>query len=639
MAAAAATGPREILSGAAGKAKLETALLPREKWRPYPTAAERPAWESLPADARAALIGSGEQALTGPWGTLPATIFLEYKRVGNRSRYEAIRDARRNRLRQLVVAECVEGKGRFLDEIVNGIWLTCEETWWGVPAHLNMQKAGPGLPDVTDPAIDLFAAETSMLLSWTLYLLGAELATVSPLVPDRLYLELDRRILVPALAHNHWNWMGLDNEGKPNGRPLNNWTPWICSNWLTTALIAERDAGRRRAAVSKIVRVLDNFLNGYADDGGCDEGPSYWNVAGGALFDNLKLLYSATDGKFNVYSTPLVGEIGRYVYRAHIAGDYYTNFADAPAKVHIDGNMVWRYGRRIGDEKMAALGAWAAKRHEGTTAGSLGRQLPRIFTLADMRQAPASETLVRDVWLPGIQAMMARVREGSAEGLYLAAHGGHNAESHNHNDVGDFVVYAGGKPVIIDVGVETYSAKTFSAHRYEIWTMQSAYHNLPTIDGAMQAPGRQYAARNVAYRSTDRAAELALDIAGAYPAKAGVKTWKRTLRLQRVPNLVEVRDQFALARAPKEITLTLMTPCAMQQKGPGLLLLRAADTPEVQLEFDGNVFQASQEPIEITDARLQASWGARLYRILLRAQKSGTSGDWNLRIREASKVQ
>ncbi len=90
-----------------------------------------------------------------------------------------------------------------------------------------------------------------------------------------------------------------------------------------------------------------------------------------------------------------------------------------------------------------------------------------------------------------------RSSEGSAEGLYLAAQGGHNAESHNHNDVGNFIVYADGEPAIIDVGVETYTAKTFSAQRYEIWTMQSAYHNLPTVNGVMQGAGRQFEARDV----------------------------------------------------------------------------------------------------------------------------------------------
>ena len=517
MAAAAAAAPRDLFTRAVSPQKLEQVLTPRDRWHPYPAAADRAAWEALPADARRALIAAGEAALEGQWAVLPATVFLDFKRNGNRSRYEAIRNVRRDKLRNLIVAECAEGKGRFLEEIVNGVWVTCEESWWGLPAHLGMQKAGTGLPDVTDPTVDLFEAETAMLLSWTLYLLGPALGKVSPLIPERLYLELDRRVLAPSIRRTDWSWMGLDSDGKPNGRALNNWTPWICANWLTTALVVDRDEARRRAAVMKILRILDNFLNGYADDGGCDEGPGYWNAAGGALFDNLELLHSVSGGALDFYKVPLVQEIGRYIYRAHIAGDYYTNFADASAVVHIDSSMVWRYGRRIGDEKMASLGAWAGKRHDSTAAGTIGRQLPRLFSLAEMRKAPAAETLLRDAWLPGIQAMAARVQEGSARGLYLAAHGGHNAESHNHNDVGDFIVYANGKPVIIDAGVETYSAKTFSPQRYEIWTMQSAFHNLPTIDGAMQAPGKEYAARDVAYRATDAAAELSLDIAAAYP--------------------------------------------------------------------------------------------------------------------------
>jgi hypothetical protein len=75
--------------------------------------------------------------------------------------------------------------------------------------------------------------------------------------------------------------------------------------------------------------------------------------------------------------------------------------------------------------------------------------------------------------------MAAREKGGSIEGLYVAAKGGYNDESHNQNDAGHFIVYSDGQPPIIDVGVETYSTKTFSASRYDIWTMQSGYHNLP----------------------------------------------------------------------------------------------------------------------------------------------------------------
>ena len=70
--------------------------------------------------------------------------------------------------------------------------------------------------------------------------------------------------------------------------------------------------------------------------------------------------------------------------------------------------------------------------------------------------------------------------------LCLAVKAGDNADSHNHNDTGSFTVYKNGLPLIIDVGVESYTQKTFSPRRYEIWTMQSAYHNLPTINDIMQ---------------------------------------------------------------------------------------------------------------------------------------------------------
>src|SRR5579863_9049100 len=167
-AAFAAVATRNLLTSRWSPEKVTASLLPRDQYQPFATG-----WDTLPEDARAALLTSGERALKGAWEVLPANMALEFARNGNRSRYEALRNRRRNRLQDLVMAERLENTGRFLDEIVNGIWLTCEETFWGVPAHLGAQKAGVGLPDVSEPIVDLFAAETSSLLAWTLYLLEA----------------------------------------------------------------------------------------------------------------------------------------------------------------------------------------------------------------------------------------------------------------------------------------------------------------------------------------------------------------------------------------------------------------------------------------------------------------------------------
>jgi hypothetical protein len=612
-----------LLSSLWNSDKLATAA--RGAFHPFPSAGERAGWEGLPADARSTLIAAGERQLETPWEVLPATVALQFARNGNRSHYEALSFGRRGKLGALTLAECAEGKGRFLDEIVNGIWLISEETFWGVPAHLGAQKARVGLPDVTEPIVDLFAAETAAQLSWTLYLLESQLRQVSPLVPDRIRVETSRRLLAPCLERN-FNWMGF------NTPPPNNWDPWICSNWLTSVLLVESDEKRRVAALQKIAQCLDHFLSGYADDGGCDEGPSYWGRAGASLFDCLELLYQASNGALNAYNQPLIHQIGLYICRSHIAGDWYTNFSDAPARVHTDGDLVYRFGRRLGDDTMARHGAYAtfAGREDAIPSGSsLGRALPALFNLAEFRKAPRAEALLRDSWMPGIGVMTARVKEGSSQGLYVGAQAGHNGKSHNHNDVGNFVVYADGAPVIIDVGVETYTAKTFSSKRYEIWTMQSAFHNCPTIDGVLQSPGRQFAASSVACHQDDHTAELRMDIAQAYPKNTNLESWKRSIRLDRARNQVEVADEYSLNLAAKEITLTLMTPCRVDQQ-PGTLRLE----DRARIAYDP-ALSASVEEIKVEDGRLRAVWGERLYRILLRAANPPRQGRWAVRISQA----
>jgi hypothetical protein len=617
-----------LLSSMWPASRVAESLISRESFHSYPKVSERAAWEALPADARAALIAAGDRQLATGWEVLPATLFLEYRRTGNRSHYEAARSRRRKKLQDLVIAECAEGKGRFADEIANGVWLTCEETFWGVPAHLGMQKAGTGLPDVAEPIVDLFAADTSSLLAWTAYLAGDRLGRVSPLLPERIRWEIDRRILTPCLARDDFWWMGFTD------RQVNNWDPWICSNWLTSALLMERDAQRRLAAVGKILRCLDNFLRGYGDDGGCDEGPGYWGVAAAALFDCLDLLYAATAGQCNAFTLPLVHQMALYICRAHIYDEWYTNFGDAAARLTPNGDLIYRFGKRVSDERLMAHGAFCAfeRNKQAIPGDSIGRQLPALFNLGTLRDAAPAQALIRDSWLPSLGVMTARVQEGSANGLYLAAEAGHNGKSHNHNDVGNFLVYADGEPAIIDVGVETYSAKTFSAQRYEIWTMQSAYHNCPTIDGVMQSAGRKFAATEVTYHANDDAAELQMDLAGAYPPEAHLESWHRTLQLDRAGNRITVIDDYHLERTAKVITLTLMTPCAAQVGDAGEIRLPMPSGKSVRISYDARALHADLEALPIQDEHLRQSWGDRLYRILLRADNPPQGAKWTLHI-------
>ncbi|NLP08912.1 heparinase [bacterium] len=610
--------------------RLDQVLVKAGDYHPFPTLQERAAWEAFSDSIRQLHIQAAEPLIGYHWPDLPATLFLEFKREGNRSRFEKNHFDRRTRLGQLLLAECLEGKGRFLDDICNGVWAICEESFWGVPAHMSAQKAGVGLPDVSEPIVDLFAAETASLMAWAHYLLGAELDSISPLLRPRIEKEIRQRLLDPC--HNRdFGWMGFPD------RTPNNWNPWINSNWLACVLLMEKDQDRRVQDITKILRSLDRFLEGYGDDGGCDEGPSYWGRAGASLFDNLELLHSASKGALDFYSVPLIQEIGRYIYRVQIAGSYFVNFADAPGVLIPTAELIYRYGERIHDPLMKNM-AWSLPRSKGLgRIASLGRELPALFSPMPAPERSVQAPLVRDHFFKDLQVMVARSRAGSPQGLYVAAKGGHNAESHNHNDVGNFILYHNGQPMIIDAGVGVYTAKTFSPQRYELWTMQSAYHNLPTIDGVMQQNGRAFQASAVKYTANESRAWFQLEIQGAYPAQANLTRWLRTIELVRNRE-VTVRERYALSKPAKEIVLSLLTPCRIMPAGSGRLKLvstRFGDGPpaELTLLYDGKVFQVKTEELVLDDPNLKASWGDTLTRIQLVAENPRLQADWTVRFR------
>ena len=621
-----------LLSGSLSQKEVDSLLIPFSEWHPYSTINEREFWINLPEKVKADYIKKAEKYSGKEWEMLPASVFLDFARNGNRTKYEGIYFARRQRLITLVLAELIENKGRFLDDIVNGIWATCEETFWGLPAHLFMQDKGVGLPDVNDPEIDLFAAETGAMLAYTYYLMNDKLDEISPLVKERIIYEENRRIIKPYLDKHFW-WMSADSI-----RGINNWNPWINSNVLAVFLFTENDNSIRSKAVYKLMKSVDNFINSYPEDGGCDEGPGYWSRAAGALFDYLELLHSATDGKVNIYNVPKIQNMAKFIYKTWIGGNYYVNFADASAKNEPDAGLVYRFGKRINDPLLIGFGSLLGKQQDlGEHAlippyGSLNTVLPDLASINEIKNTKPAEPLVRDVWMPGREIMIARSDKNSSKGFYIAAKGGNNNESHNHNDVGNFIVYCNGKPVLIDVGVETYSAKTFSSDRYDIWTMQSQFHNLPTINGIQEKAGKDYYAENVTYKSDDNLVILSLSLAHSYPENAKIIKWERTIELIRGKKVI-LDESYKLKECNIPVKLNLMTQLSVDLSTPGKILL-SGNSEKYKILYNVKKFRASFEERTITDPRLLANWGSKISRIILTAKDENKVDSYKIEISE-----
>jgi hypothetical protein len=623
---------QNLLSGKYSAGELQRILIPRDKWTPFPRPDDREGWAKADTSAMAAYTRYAESFLDYDWPTVPATLSLLIVRTGNRSEYQKVSYRKRIVLANMILAELYENRGRFIDPIINGIWSVCEESWWGSSAHLPQTEEYAGLMDVTQPYVDLYTGVTGGILAWADYFLGDRFDAVSPQIRKRIRHEVSYRMLQPLMTVHH-GWM----SAKPDGRAPNNWNPWICSNWITCALLLEPDEVQRAKMIERALQVLDEFVNPYPRDGGCSEGPGYWGAAVGALYDNIALLNLASGDAFRyVYEDEKFRNMCSFIYKVQISEDYAVNFADAGPRLGIASPLTYRVGKATGDSALMKYAAWyRGPAGADFVRGHYARDFFDLFLKEEFGHSPKALLLPRDVWFPDLQVAIARDREGSTKGFFFAAKGGTNGESHNHNDIGSFIVYYDGRPLLIDVGSPKYTAMTFTDRRYEIWNLCSDYHNLPTVNGVTQQAGLDFKAADVTFKQGKTSTVFSLDIAGAYPEEAAVNSWKRSVTLERGKN-VTVRDVFDLQKAGS-IVQHLMTCYPAKVTRAGVITIDYTDrngaTVPLTVRYNADRMDVSIEKIGLeteSDEGVRANWGDVIHRINLKAKSPKTKDSYTL---------
>lgn len=585
---------RDVMSSKYSEEYLKKVLTDPSKWFSEPGYPTQDRWNEIPAERRNEIIKRAEKQMAYDWRAISASSFLAFDAIGNRDSMQNIDNERKDALSNLVEAELLEAKGRFLNKIVDGVWSMCEESFWGVSAHVNRQKLPGSLPDVTEPIIDLFASEKGAKLARIHYLMKAKFDSINPLISARIRYEIKRRILTPYYTRNDFSWFGFDDGF------VNNWNPWINSNVLSTILLLEEDPEIRAKGAYKTMRSMDKYVNFVKADGWCDEGPSYWGVAGARLFWSLEMFYQASGGKINIFDQEIIHNLGKYIYNAYIGDDYYVNFADAAAKNTHSPELIFKWGEYSNDAKMMGFASFLAKR-KGYTSNK------------KLNDYPAWEPLQKSFWFPDNQIAGGRNSETSSDGFYLVAKGGHNEESHNHNDVGNCIVHFNNKPILIDAGKLYYTKYSFGDKRYTYWPTRSNYHNVPTINGVEQHVGKAYAAQSVKFSSNDKQLQFSLDIAKAYPVEAKVDFWNRIYTLNRGKSLV-IQDKYKLSEFKGENFLNYLTCCKASVIKPGVVQLKT-DSVSIDISFDPKALLPVIEEFDTKDKTVEVSWGKRLTRL------------------------
>ena len=570
-------------------------------------ASDRTFWEQQDKQVSSSIAEDAASLLEQPIPPLLASEYRAFTKTGNRVHFESAYFARRRRLGTLTLAYCCKPDATLLDAIIDSIWAICEESTWCLPAHNSYIRDTPQLPlaQVDRPVIDLFSAETGATLAQAYALLKEDLDKETPLIAQRIEHEIGERIHKPYLSEHFW-WMGKDDE------PMNNWTVWCTQNVLLSTFLLPTNQMFRHKVAEKALASLDFFLKDYGDDGCCSEGAQYFRHAGLCLYLCIDLLNQIGDQWLKpVFKEPKIRNIASYIRHIHAQGPYYFNFSDCSALAGPCSVREILFAQAIADAELEAFALNSAslrpehEKHLPLEINLTYRLLERIHQPLLNRQAvPPSPS---DFSYPSVGIYTSRDQH-----FALAVKAGGNDDSHNHNDTGSVTVYKDGKPVLIDIGVETYTKQTFSPQRYGIWTMRSVYHNVTNFPPYEQMAGKDF--HSILLEETEgEERSISMELSQAYPRDIGLISYQRKVTHHKGKNIV-IEEQVEGTLLP---TLSLMTVEKPEFGGDRIRLGN-----NVLLSISGDLLAIETETIPVTDAKLLAVWPHEVHRIRINYQHS-----------------
>ena len=472
-----------------------------------------------------------------PIPVIKRSVYRNYRRIGDRTVPQARAGERMRELRRAFLALWLEHPKADLDYLQDLLWAYCDDWTWVMAAHEGR-------------AIDLGAATLGATLAEILYVLRHQLEEE---VTKRVSHEIERRIFDPFFNYHHADtWKSVRH----------NWNHVCNGEIIRTALYQIEDPLVLANMVHGAIQNLTYAIDGFTDDGGCVEGPGYWDYGFGHYLAVAEALFFRTGGEINLLADEKIRRICKYPLAVNIEGPLRATFADAsqgymPARLALIINSFY---------PMENLYHLCERNEDGTL------HLRDVHELATYNGEKASgEPDSSDYLLPELGLVKLRGDEGPGQ-LTLMALAGNNGVNHNHNDIGSFMVYKHKQIFFVDPGGPVYSRATFSTSRYESVFCNSFGHSVPIIGGRPQEAGREYygtmRVANLNGMNGEHMKCVTIDMTHAYP-EGTVKNLVRSFTLDTQANRLWLQDAYLFEEVPDSIEEAFITfhPVEVQSGG------------------------------------------------------------------------
>ena len=554
------------------------------------------------------------------------TAALAFAKTGDRAAWEGRKKPLLMRASVMTLAACFSGEERWLEEAEDALWAVCEVANWVMPAHR-------GYETDTSPGFDLGAAGRGLEVGEALTLLAPELEKLDPRFAAFAQHSLEEKVFTPYLRDDYW--FLRTTESRP---VLNNWNAVCSGGALLAALAALDDEPKKQAAmVVRALESLSHFLDTFGDAGSLDEGVGYWIYGFSYYVMAAERVWSRTNGAIDLLADPKWREVAQFPLRANLHGDFYINFSDcAPRHLPNPGWLVW-LARHLDLPNVAAWASQLAYKRIQSVESIFNFPLVlRDLAWQSEEIAPARIARPLSIFLPDVEWFVVRSRPDD-DALVAVVKGGHNAESHNHNDGGSLIVHLNGEALIDEMGAPTYTRQFFGPERYQNIAARSLGHSVPFPNETEQSEGREFRAR-VLERSSD---EIALELSGFYPPEAGLKSLVRTSRFNRADNSLLLRDKAEFLQYGASFQSQLMIPNhSIEILAPGKARIRG-QKGILELEWPASQAEARVETVETDDSKFvdengESRWKKLMFEVkmegrnaalelTMRAHKAGTN--------------
>lgn len=529
------------------------------------------------------LLRRAEALLKTPIPDPSDELYLQCSKTGNRKNYERPYREIRSRLSMMALAECIENKGRFLDDFEKTARRMCRMPSWLYPAHdlslVNFRQERFN--------VDLGVAHISNNMATAMYFLDDR---ISPDLRALMMANLRKRMVDSMIASYEagaglaW-WMTATH----------NWNS-VCLAQVTGAALQVLDSREERALFLAAAEYYSqNSLQGFSDYGYCSEGLGYWGYGFGNYARLADIVYVATAGKINLYDRPRVRPAALFPVHLEIAPGIWPAYADCGAFPRPDSRMLTVLNHRLG------LGLERYSDPVSLSAGVLtGDAALYAFDnpFPQMQTGPASDDEAR-FFFKDVGVLTARPGRNYPKcRLSVSLKGGHNGEHHNHNDVGSFVTVVGAGRVTLDPGGEVYTRWTFSSRRYQSELLNSFGHPVPVVAGELQRTGPQAAARVVGSEFTDARDTLTLDISRAYDVPELSKLERTWVYSREGMGSLDVLDSVAF-HSPESFGTALVTVGSWEKTGDDTLrIVNGESGMDVRIDTGGVPFEIDARQVQ-----------------------------------------